>query len=93
MEELIISPKITMMTVHYTKGWQLLYKDHICNLPHNIASIATSLPQLPDNCDKILIRKDGMDMSQHIDFVVWREKVWVALEYKIAHDPTFSQYH
>jgi len=31
-------------------------------------------------------------MSRHIDFVVRREKVRAALEYKILHDPAFAQY-
>src|SRR3977135_1915606 len=92
MEELVISSKITMMSVHYTRGRQLMYKDHICNLPHNIASIARSLPRLPEDCDKIIIRRDGVDMSHHIDFVIRRDKVRAALEYKIMHDPAFSNY-
>ena len=37
----------------------------------------------------IVIRKD-VNLDQHIDFIVRREKVRVALEYKIAHDPHYA---
>src|ERR1700761_747912 len=89
MEEMVISRVKTVMQVRYTKGRQLCYKDHIVNLPQNIIEIATKLPRLPEDVDLVIIRRDGVDLSHHVDYVVRRAKVRAALEYKKAHDPAY----
>lgn len=79
-----------MMQVRYTKGRQLCYKEHIVNLYQDIANIASTLPRLPETIDIVIIRRDGVDLSQHVDFIVRREKVRNALLYKKAHDPNYA---
>ena len=51
-----------------------------------LLSIFVELPRLPEDTasDVIIIRKDAVDMSGHVDFMVRREKVKAALEYKIT---------
>ncbi|KAJ7223411.1 hypothetical protein GGX14DRAFT_387730 [Mycena pura] len=89
LEEMLIARVKTVMQVRYTKGQQLCYKDHIVNLPQDITEIASKLPRLPEDVDIVIIRRDGVDLSQHVDYVVRREKVRKALEYKIAHDEAY----
>ena len=79
-----------MMQVRYTKGRQLCYKEHIVNLYQDISNVASVLPRLPETIDIVIIRRDGVDLSQHIDFIVRREKVRDALLYKKAHDPSYA---
>ncbi|KAF7300847.1 hypothetical protein MKEN_01310700 [Mycena kentingensis (nom. inval.)] len=90
LEEMLISRVKTVMQVRYTKGRQLCYKDHIVNLPQNIVEIATKLPRLPEEVDMVIIRRESVDLTQHVDYVVRREKVRDALLYKMAHDPAYA---
>ncbi|KAJ7061426.1 hypothetical protein C8F01DRAFT_968469, partial [Mycena amicta] len=39
--------------------------------------------------DLVIIRRDGVDLTHHVDYVVRRDKVRRALEYKIAHDDAY----
>ncbi|CAK5270706.1 unnamed protein product [Mycena citricolor] len=90
MEEMLIARTKTIMQVRWTKGRQLSYKDHIINFPQNIENVAAKLPRLPEDIDIVIIRREGVDLSQHVDYVVRRDKVRDALEYKIAHDPDYA---
>lgn len=90
MEDMLIARIKTYMQVRYTKGRQLCYQDHIINFPQDITEIAAKLPRLPEDTDLVIIRRDDVDMSRHIDFTVRRQKVLDALEYKIAHDPAYA---
>src|ERR1700761_2617275 len=90
LEEMLIARVKTVMQVRYTKGRQLCYKDRIVNLPQTITEIATKLPRLPEEVDIVIIRRDNIDLSQHVDYVVRQEKVRNALLYKIAHDPAYA---
>ncbi|KAI0690491.1 hypothetical protein BC835DRAFT_1212865, partial [Cytidiella melzeri] len=92
MEEMLISPVLPIMQVRYTKGRQLCYRDHVVNFPQDISAIAAKLPRLPEETDTVIIRRDSLDMSRHIDFIVRRDKVRAALEYKIAHDPNYASF-
>ncbi|KAJ7273685.1 hypothetical protein B0H12DRAFT_504546 [Mycena haematopus] len=38
----------------------------------------------------VIIRRDGVNMEGHVDFIVRREKVRLALLYKIEHDPAYA---
>jgi hypothetical protein len=38
----------------------------------------------------VVIRKEDVDLSRHVDITVRRAKVKAALEYKIAHDPNYA---
>ncbi|KAJ7198020.1 hypothetical protein GGX14DRAFT_338256, partial [Mycena pura] len=55
----------------------------------NIHEIATKLPRLPEDVDLVIIRREGVDLTHHVDYVVRRDKVHRALEYKIAHDDAY----
>jgi len=90
MEDMLIARVKSYMQVRWTKGRQLCYQDHIVNFRQDITEIANRLPRLPDSTDVVIIRKDNVDLSHHVDSVVRREKVKVALEYKIAHDPNYA---
>lgn len=90
MEEMCTSRVLPLMQVRYTKGRQLCYKDHIVNFHHNIATVATKLPRLPEDCEVVVIRPEGLDMTQHVDFIVRADKVRQVLLYKIAHDPAYA---
>jgi hypothetical protein len=72
------------------KGRQLCYQDHIVNFRQDITEIATRLPRLPVTSDIMVIRKEDIDISWHVDFVVRREKVKVVLQYKIRTMQTWS---
>jgi hypothetical protein len=89
-EEMLIARVKCCMQVRWTKGRQLCYHDHIINFRQDIMEVATKLPRLPEETEIVIIRKEGLDMSQHIDFIVWRAKVRAALEYKIANDPDYA---
>lgn len=90
MEDMLIAHVKTYMQIQWTKGRQLSYHDHIVNFRQDISDIATRLPRLPNSTDIIIIRKDDVDLTQHVDFVVRREKVKAVLQYKIAHDPSYA---
>jgi hypothetical protein len=90
MEEMLIARTKTIMQVRWTKGRQLCYKDHIVNLPQNITEIATKLPRLPEDIDMVIIRRDDVDLTHHVDYMVRRDKVRAALAYKIANDPDYT---
>ena len=90
MEDMLIARVKTYMQVRWTKGRQLCYQDHIVNFRQDITEIATRLPRLPDGTDIVIIRKDDVDLSRHVDFIVRRAKVQAALEYKIEHDPDYA---
>ena len=72
------------------QGRQLCYQDHIVNIRQDITEIATRLSRLPDDTDIVIIRKEDVDLSRHVDFTVRRAKVKADLEYKIAHDPSYA---
>jgi hypothetical protein len=90
MEEMLISRVKVCMQVRWTKGRQLCYQDHIVNFHQDITQIAQKLPRLPEDTDIVIIRKEDVDMSRHVDFIVRRAKIKAALEYKIAHDPEYA---
>lgn len=90
MEELLIARVVPIMQVRYTKGGQLRYKDHIVNFPQDISVIASSLPRLPEDVDMVVIRCESAELDNHIDFIVRREKVLLALQYKKMHDPHYA---
>lgn len=90
MEDMLIAHIKTYMQVRWTKGRQLCYNDHIINFRQDITEITTKLPHLPEEIDIVIIRKENVDLSRHIDFIVRRDKVKAALEYKIGHDPEYA---
>lgn len=90
MEELICARVMPVMQVRYTRGRQLSYKEHIVNFHQDISVLAAKLPRLPQDVDMVIIRRDGVDLEHHVDFMVRREKVRNALEYKIIHDPGYA---
>jgi hypothetical protein len=69
------------------QGRQLCYQAHIVNFRRDFTEIATRLPRLPDDTDIVIIRKEDVDLSRHVDFTVRRAKVKAA---KIAHDPSYT---
>ena len=90
MEDMLIARVKAYMQIRWTRGRQLSYHDHIVNFSQDIADIARCLPHLPDSVDIVIIRKDDIDLTQHVDFVVRQEKVKAVLQYKIAHDPNYN---
>ena len=106
MEDMLIARVKSVTVVRWTKGRQLSYQDHIVNFHQNhivnfhqdhivnfhqdITEIATKLPCLSEEVDMIVIRKEDVVLDQHVDFIVRREKVRAALQYKIAHDPHYA---
>lgn len=78
-----------MTHVRHTRGRQLCYSDHTISFMKDITSIATSLPHLPEDLEYIIIRRENLDLSKHIDFVVRRQVILDALRWKIAHDPAY----
>lgn len=86
----MISLNLPMMQVRYTRGRQLCYKENICCLPQDVPSVAEHLPRMPEECDIVIIRREGVDMSKHVDFMVRGPKIYDALKYKIEHDPSYS---
>jgi hypothetical protein len=90
IEEMIISLVLPIMQVRYTKGGQLSYQEHVCNFVQDISNIAEHLPCLPEECEVILIRKEGTELGNHVDFIVRRGKVLEALRWKIQHDPAYA---
>jgi hypothetical protein len=90
MEDKLIARVKSYMQVRWTKGRQLCYQDHIVNFRQDIMEIATRLPRLPDGTDIVVIRKEDVDLSWHVDFMVRGEKGKAALQYKIAHDPDYA---
>ena len=90
MEDMLIARIKSYMQVRWTKGRQLCYSDHIINFRQDITEIATKLPRLPEETDIVIIRKEDVDLSRHVDFTVRRDKVKAALQYKIRHDPAYA---
>ena len=84
MEDMLIARVKSVIVVRWTKGRQLSYQDHIVNFRQDITEIAAKLPRLPEDIDMILICKEDVDLSHHVDFTVRREKVKAALQYKIT---------
>jgi hypothetical protein len=90
MEDMLIVCVKSYMQVWWIKGQQLSYQDHIVNFRQDIMEVVKHLPCLPDSTDDIVIRKENIDLSHHIDFVVRWQKVKDTLEYKIGHDPNYA---
>lgn len=69
------------MQVRWTKGRQLCYRDHIVNFPQNISEIATKLPAsgLPEDVDMVIIRREDVDLTHHVNYVVRKDKFRAAL--------------
>ncbi|KAM5545624.1 hypothetical protein V8D89_000662, partial [Ganoderma adspersum] len=93
IEEIMIALVQPMMQVRYTKGGQLRYRDHIVNFPQDISTITSCLPRLPEEISIVIIRKENVDLSNHVDFIVRRPVIEAALRYKIAHDPNYAGIH
>jgi hypothetical protein len=70
MEDMLIARVKSYMQVRWTKGRQLCYQDHITNFCQDITEIAMQLPRLPDRTDIVVIRKEDIDLSRHVDFMV-----------------------
>jgi hypothetical protein len=68
----------------------LCNQDHIVKFRQDITETATRPPRLPDGTNIVVIRKEDVDLSRHVDFTVCRAKVTAALEYKIAHDLDYA---
>jgi hypothetical protein len=68
----------------------MLSRPHHQFSSRHYTEIATRLPRLPDATDFVVIRKEDVDLNRHVDFMVRREKVKAALEYKITHDPNYA---
>ena len=49
VEEMLISAVLPIMSIYCLPHWQYSYSGHVINLPQDVASFATSLPQLPVN--------------------------------------------
>lgn len=62
LEEMLIARVMPLMQVRHTRGGQTCYKEHIANLPQDIRPLAIHSPQLPENVDIVLIRKESVDM-------------------------------
>ena len=90
MEDMLIARVKSYMQVRWTKGRQLCYNDHIINFHQDVTDIAMRLPRLPEDTDIVIIRQENVDLSCHVDFIVRREKVREALQYKIDHDPEYA---
>ncbi|KAJ3505917.1 hypothetical protein NLJ89_g7163 [Agrocybe chaxingu] len=90
MEDMLIARVKSYMQVRWTRGRQLAYQDHIVNFRQDTSAIATKLPRLPEDTDIVIIRKEDVDLSRHVDFTVRRDKVVAALQYKIDHDPHYA---
>jgi hypothetical protein len=89
VEEQLIARVKAVMSIRWTRGRQLQYKDHIINFRQDIRELAQKLPRLPQDLDMVIIRRPGVDMTQHVDYMVRREKVRDALLWKIMHDPAY----
>ncbi|KAK6985085.1 hypothetical protein R3P38DRAFT_2574985, partial [Favolaschia claudopus] len=64
--------------------------EHVLDENKKVASVAERLPRLPNEVDMVIIRREGIELEGHVDFIVRREKVRDALLYKIAHDPHYA---
>ncbi len=80
------------MQVRYTKGRQLCYKETICCFVQDISNIAEKLPRMPEECDVIIIHRESIDMTSHVDSMVRRDKLRRALAWKIEHDPNYAAF-
>lgn len=69
----MISLNLPMMQVRYTNGRQLCYKENICCFVQDISNLAEKLPRMPEGCEVVLIRREGIDMSTRVDFTVRRD--------------------
>ncbi len=75
IEEMLIAHTKVVMKVRWTSGCQLSYSDHIVNLPQNIDQIAEKLPRAPEDIDMVIIREDGVNLSEHVNFMVCSTRV------------------
>ena len=85
VEEMLISAVLPIMSLYRLPHGQYGYSGHVINLPQDIASFATSLPQLPSELDVIVVRKEGATQSHH-DFRVRRSIVLRALQWLLANN-------
>ena len=82
---MLISAVLPIMSLYHLPHGQYGYSGHVINLPQDIASFATSLPQLPSELDVIVVRKEGATQS-HRDFCVIRSIVLRALQWLLANN-------
>jgi hypothetical protein len=81
IEEMLIARIKPVMHVRYTTGRQLSYKDHIINLPQDIADVAQRLPRIPQDLEIVIIRRQDDDLDRHLDYLCRRQVVHDALLY------------
>ena len=68
-----------------TTPWPVRIQWTCINLPHDVASFASSLPRQPSQLDVIIVRKEGANNS-HRDFRVRRSVVHQALQWLVTHN-------
>ena len=89
IEEILISPVMPMMSVYRLPHGQYGYSGHVVNLPQNVSSFVSKLPQLPNDLDILLVRRNG-DSGSHRDFKVRHAKVLHALQWLQIHNKYFA---
>ena len=55
-EQMLISPVMPMTSVYRLPHGQYGYSGHVVNLPQNVSSFVSKLPQLPSDLDILLVR-------------------------------------
>ena len=89
VEEMLIARISPILQVTYARGGQLKYSGHTICFPQDISTIATLLPRTIDALDIIIVNKENIDHKQY-SFMVSRDRVYVALNYKISNDPYYK---
>ena len=85
MEEMLTSAVMPTMSIYHLPHGLYGYSGHAINLPQDVHSFVSTLPQLPSQLDIVLVRKEG-SLQSHRDFHVGRSVVYRALQWLITNN-------
>ena len=89
LEQMLIAKAAVIVPVHIMTGGWTGYSGHTIIFPQDIQALATSLPRSPASLEIITIRRKNQEGGWN-HFHVRRNKVLLALQFLIAHNPLYS---
>ncbi len=80
VEEMLISPVLTVMSVYRLKGGQLLSRGYVANFTQDILQTCLELPRLTSQIPLLTVKKTGQDNNVK-ELIVNRERVTTLVKF------------
>ena len=90
VEEMLISPILTVMSVFRLPGGHLLSRGHVANFSQDVSKVCSILPRLTSDIPILIVKKiDQNNVSK--EFKVNRNRVSTLLKYLCANNPDWKR--